>query len=141
MPDETPEQTRIRLIRIHKEEQDRRMLEKQRELRDPSLRVKVPRVGDTPFIERPHKVKRGVNNDPRINAYKKGDLVQVTGLYIKRQRGSSIGRKTEETRGIYYGPAKQGRYVYVDWFASEPWDHLHRQVIRIDYIEPLGTPR
>lgn len=119
-----------------------RILEKEERLSRAYEKARAPRPPKKPVTSegKNRYERRTKTKDPRMGLFKKGDLVQVSRLYLKRQRTSAV-KKDESTKGIYYGPAKQGRYAYVDWFASEPWDHLHRQVIRIDYIEPLGTPR
>lgn len=86
-------------------------------------------------------LKRRNKDVPDPNAkFMKGDLVQCTRMYLMRQRATGP-RKTEETKGLYYGRANTKGGVYVDWFVSEPFERLQRQVVQEDYIEPLGTPR
>lgn len=139
-PKETLEQTKARLLADFNERQKARFDGAYDKARGKTDHPPIPSAVDTPDVLRPHKLVRGLNNDPRMADFEKGQLVQMTRLGLKRQKKSAVP-KTESTVGKYYGPAKLGRYVYIDWFASEPWDHMHRQVIRIDYIEPLGTPR
>jgi hypothetical protein len=96
---------------------------------------KLPDRTPTGRVRRSH-----APSDPRFDRFTKGDLVQVSTQYLKRQRKSSF-RKTETSRAIYYGPATASGMAYIDWFVSEPWDHLKRDRVHIKYLQPLGTPR
>lgn len=71
---------------------------------------------------------------------KKGDDVQMTRLGIKRQRPSMM-KRTEGSVGIFRRYSTCGRFCFVDWYCSEPWDHLQLMKHNVAYIEPLGTPR
>lgn len=92
---------------------------------------------------RPLKRRNKNISDPEAR-FSKGDLVQCKRIYLMRQRGThAVGavRKDEETKGYYYGRANSKGGVYVDWIISSPIERLQRQVVREDYLEPLGTPR
>lgn len=150
---ETLEQTRRRLKAVFE-------AEKLQRANDAYARARTPRepkedsAGEAPrppqHGNRRSRAETTIKGprDPRLGNFKRGDLVQVSMLGIKRQRASTHP-KTVDTKGIYYGPARVKSLlrdrtrveVYVDWFVSEPWDRLHRSAIDIDYLEPLGTPR
>lgn len=83
-----------------------------------------------------------------VTVFQKGDLVQMTRLGLHRQKkGNAAARhpKTEKTTGVFV--------QYDGWVYEKPrhptalvkW-HLDgynsfEQHTRVDYLEPLGTPR
>lgn len=78
-------------------------------------------------------------------AFKKGDLVQYTRLGISRQRPSNHP-KTEQSKGLFmrhegwmYAEPKHKKAL-VRWYADNPQGYVE-QLVRLDYLEPLGTPR
>lgn len=80
-------------------------------------------------------------------AFKEGDLVQVTRLGLARQKTVyPSNHKTEDTKGKFKSYAghvhrKPAHLLCrVVWFKAD-YPYEFEQVVRLDYIEPLGTPR
>jgi len=83
-------------------------------------------------------------------AFKEGDRVQLTRFYLINRYKPTItnsGEKTLETVGIYVAPAPRpwgvhkGAYCKVHFLTGKKFPPYHPQVIREDYLEPLGTKR
>lgn len=73
---------------------------------------------------------------------KPGDLVQMSRLGISRQNSSGSHPKTEDTSGTL---VRFRTYLYRQPkypAAIVQWHHIEGESeTRIDYLEPLGTPR
>ncbi len=83
------------------------------------------------------------------HTFKEGDLVQPTRLYVKRQNRSTYPEhiKTDDTKGRFvryngftYGPHSKHPTCTIAWYKSS-YPYEFEQRVRVDYIEPLGTPR
>jgi hypothetical protein len=79
-------------------------------------------------------------------AFKKGDLVQYTRLGLSRSRPSNHP-KTEQSKGIF---VRHEGWMYVEpkhkkalvkWYSDVSPTGFVEQLVRLDYLEPLGTPR
>ncbi len=84
------------------------------------------------------------------HTYSPGDLVQPTRLYVKRQNKATYPEhiKTDDTKGrfvrynghVYHERHAKHPTCMVAWF-KDTFPYEFEQRVRLDYIEPLGTPR
>lgn len=85
---------------------------------------------------------------PINHLYAKGDLVQLTRLAVKRSLTTDHRTKTEQSIGQF---VRYDGWVYakpkhptatIKWFTGRTEHPVsYEQRVRLDYIEPLGTPR
>lgn len=79
--------------------------------------------------------------------FKRGDMVQMTRLGIKRSLKNVYYPKTEDSRGLFVrydgGTFREGKHpaAIIDWYTGEHFPVFRRQSTRLDYLEPHGTPR